>query len=78
MLLSNRLFSYSDDHNIKTDPPYWAGERFAAKATALIDGGLLEPTLPNLQFWGIMACLEYGRASGAKYVKYRLFHISFR
>ncbi|CDS02685.1 hypothetical protein LRAMOSA00090 [Lichtheimia ramosa] len=57
---------YSDDHNIKTDPPYWAGERFAAKATALIDGGLLEPTLPNLQFWGIMACLEYGRASGAK------------
>ncbi|KAI9315212.1 fungal-specific transcription factor domain-containing protein [Dichotomocladium elegans] len=57
---------YSDDPSIKTDPPYWAGERFAAKAQSLIDGSLLEPTLPNLQFWHIMACLEYGRASGAK------------
>ncbi|KAI9487962.1 fungal-specific transcription factor domain-containing protein [Zychaea mexicana] len=57
---------YSDDPSIKTDPPYWAGERFAAKATSLIDASMLEPTLPNLQFWGIMACLEYGRASGSK------------
>ncbi|KAI8973237.1 fungal-specific transcription factor domain-containing protein [Mycotypha africana] len=57
---------FSDHPDIKTDPPHLAGERFAAKAAALIDATLLEPTIPNLQFWGIMSCLEYGRASGSK------------
>lgn len=57
---------FSNHPSIKTDPPYWAGERFATKATSLIDVSLLEPTLSNLQFWGIMSCLEYGRASGSK------------
>ncbi|GAN11473.1 conserved hypothetical protein [Mucor ambiguus] len=57
---------FSDHPNIKTDPPYWAGEKFAMKATSLINATLLEPTIPNLQFWGIMSCLEYGRASGSK------------
>ncbi|KAI9482541.1 hypothetical protein BDB00DRAFT_879118 [Zychaea mexicana] len=50
----------------RTDPPYWAGERFAVKATSLIDATMLEATIPNLQFWGNMACLEYGRASGSR------------
>ncbi|CEP15564.1 hypothetical protein [Parasitella parasitica] len=57
---------FSDHPSIKTDPPYWAGEKFAMKATSLINATLLEPTIPNLQFWGIMSCLEYGRASGSK------------
>ncbi|KAI8333772.1 fungal-specific transcription factor domain-containing protein [Blakeslea trispora] len=57
---------FSDHPNIKADPPYWAGERFATKATLSINAFLLEPTIPNLQFWGIMSCLEYGRASGSK------------
>ncbi|KAL7318297.1 hypothetical protein PS15m_004533 [Mucor circinelloides] len=57
---------FSDHPSIKTDPPYWAGEKFAMKATSLINAALLEPTIPNLQFWGIMSCLEYGRASGSK------------
>ncbi|EIE82732.1 hypothetical protein RO3G_07437 [Rhizopus delemar RA 99-880] len=57
---------FSDHPSIKTDPPYWAGEKFAEKATSLINASLLEPTIPNLQFWGIMSCLEYGRASGSK------------
>ncbi|KAG0164650.1 hypothetical protein DFQ28_009634, partial [Apophysomyces sp. BC1034] len=57
---------FSEHQSIKTDPPYWAGERFAMRATSMINASLLEPTIANLQFWGIMACLEYGRASGAK------------
>ncbi|KAI8147932.1 fungal-specific transcription factor domain-containing protein [Fennellomyces sp. T-0311] len=57
---------FSDHPSIRADPPYWAGERFAIKATSLIDATMLEPTIPNLQFWGIMACLEYGRASGSR------------
>ncbi|KAI8063387.1 fungal-specific transcription factor domain-containing protein [Gilbertella persicaria] len=57
---------FSDHPSIKTDPPYWAGEKFATKATQSINASLLEPTIPNLQFWGIMSCLEYGRASGSK------------
>ncbi|CEG81074.1 hypothetical protein RMATCC62417_15316 [Rhizopus microsporus] len=57
---------FSDHPSIRTDPPYWAGERYAMKATSLINASLLEPTIANLQFWGIMSCLEYGRASGSK------------
>ncbi|KAG0174323.1 hypothetical protein DFQ28_006763 [Apophysomyces sp. BC1034] len=57
---------FSDHPSIKTNPPYLAGERFAVKATSLIDATLMEPTMPNLQFWGIMSCLEYGRAAGSK------------
>ncbi|KAI7869077.1 fungal-specific transcription factor domain-containing protein [Spinellus fusiger] len=57
---------FSDHPSIKTDPPYWAAEKFAAKATSMINASLLEPTLSNLQYWGVMACLEYGSASGAK------------
>ncbi|KAF7724416.1 hypothetical protein EC973_001080 [Apophysomyces ossiformis] len=57
---------FSDHPSIKTIPPYLAGERFALKATSLIDATLMEPTMPNLQFWGIMACLEYGRAAASR------------
>ncbi|ORZ11428.1 fungal-specific transcription factor domain-domain-containing protein [Absidia repens] len=57
---------FSDHPDIKTDPPYWAGEKFARKAGALISNDLFEPTVPNLQFWGVMACLEYGRAAGSR------------
>lgn len=64
---------FSDHPLIKVDPPYWAGERFAVKASSLVDITMLEPTIPNLQFWGIMACLEYGRASGARYDKLIVF-----
>lgn len=60
------FFRFSKHPNITSDPPYWAGERFATKATSLINASLLEPNIPNLQFWGIMSCLEYGRASGSK------------
>ncbi|OAD77566.1 Zn(2)-C6 fungal-specific transcription factor [Phycomyces blakesleeanus NRRL 1555(-)] len=57
---------FSEHPNVKTDPPYLAGEKFAVKAASLINSDLFEPTLENLQFWGIMACLEYGRASGSR------------
>lgn len=57
---------FSDHPEIKTDPPYWAGEKFARKAGSMISNDLLEPTVPNLQFWGVMACLEYGRAAGSR------------
>ncbi|KAI9024934.1 fungal-specific transcription factor domain-containing protein [Phycomyces nitens] len=57
---------FSDHPMIKTDPPYWAGERFSVKATSMINATSLEPTISNLQFWGVMSCLEYGRASGPK------------
>jgi hypothetical protein len=57
---------FSDHPEIKTDPPYWAGEKFARKAGSLISSDLFEPTVPNLQFWGVMACLEYGRAAGSR------------
>ncbi|KAI8082944.1 fungal-specific transcription factor domain-containing protein [Halteromyces radiatus] len=57
---------FSDHPDIKTDPPYWAGEKFARKAGSLINNDLFEPTVPNLQFWGVMACLEYGRAAGSR------------
>ncbi|KAI7884277.1 hypothetical protein K492DRAFT_174190 [Lichtheimia hyalospora FSU 10163] len=57
---------FSEHPLMKVDPPYWAAERFAAKASSLVDITMLEPTIPNLQFWGIMACLEYGRGSGAR------------
>ncbi|KAI8338700.1 fungal-specific transcription factor domain-containing protein [Chlamydoabsidia padenii] len=57
---------FSDHPEIKTDPPYWAGEKFARKAGSMISTDLFEPTVPNLQFWGVMACLEYGRAAGSR------------
>ncbi|OAD80486.1 Zn(2)-C6 fungal-specific transcription factor [Phycomyces blakesleeanus NRRL 1555(-)] len=57
---------FSDHPMIKTDPPYWAGEKFSVKATSMINATSLEPTISNLQFWGVMSCLEYGRASGPK------------
>lgn len=57
---------FSDNPSIKTNPPYLAGERFAEKALSLVDADALQPNLENIQFWGIMSCLEYGRASGSK------------
>ncbi|KAI9302003.1 fungal-specific transcription factor domain-containing protein [Cunninghamella echinulata] len=57
---------FSDHPKIKTDPPYWAGEKFARKAGSLICVELFEPNVSNLQFWGVMACLEYGRAAGSR------------
>ncbi|KAI8076676.1 fungal-specific transcription factor domain-containing protein [Gilbertella persicaria] len=57
---------FSNDPAIRTNPPYLAGERFAEKALSLVDAEMLQPTLANIQFWGIMSCLEYGRASGSK------------
>ncbi|KAL0146196.1 Zn(2)-C6 fungal-specific transcription factor [Mucor lusitanicus] len=57
---------FSDNPSIKTSPPYLAGERFAEKALSLVDADTLQPNLENIQFWGIMSCLEYGRASGSK------------
>lgn len=65
-MVTNIYYRFSEHPSIKTDPPYWAGEKFATKATSLINAALLEATIPNLQFWGIMSCLEYGRASGSK------------
>ncbi|KAG1438643.1 hypothetical protein G6F56_012575 [Rhizopus delemar] len=56
---------FSDHPSIRTNPPYLACERFASKALSLVDANILQPTLANIQFWGIMSCLEYGRASGA-------------
>ncbi|KAI9357536.1 fungal-specific transcription factor domain-containing protein [Pilaira anomala] len=57
---------FSDNPSIRTDPPYLAGEKYAQKALSLVDAELLEPNLANIQFWGIMSCLEYGHASGSK------------
>ncbi|KAI8642751.1 fungal-specific transcription factor domain-containing protein [Parasitella parasitica] len=57
---------FSENPSIRTDPPYLAGERFAEKALSLVDADTLQPNLENIQFWGIMSCLEYGRASGSK------------
>ncbi|KAI8384051.1 fungal-specific transcription factor domain-containing protein [Blakeslea trispora] len=57
---------FSNDPTIRTNPPYLAGEQYAEKAISLVDADMLQPTLTNIQFWGIMSCLEYGRASGSK------------
>ncbi|KAI9484046.1 MAG: fungal-specific transcription factor domain-containing protein [Benjaminiella poitrasii] len=57
---------FSDHPMIKTNPPYLAGEQFAEKALSLVDASTLQPNLKNIQFWAIMSCLEYGRASGSK------------
>ncbi|CEP09646.1 hypothetical protein [Parasitella parasitica] len=57
---------FSENPSIRTNPPYLAGERFAEKALSLVDADTLQPNLENIQFWGIMSCLEYGRASGSK------------
>jgi hypothetical protein len=57
---------FSENPSIRTNPPYLAGDRFAEKALSLVDSNTLQPTLENIQFWGIMSCLEYGRASGSK------------
>ncbi|GAA5797384.1 hypothetical protein HPULCUR_002768 [Helicostylum pulchrum] len=57
---------FSENPSIRTDPPYLAGEKYAEKALSLVDAELLEPNLANIQFWGIMSCLEYGHASGSK------------
>lgn len=51
---------------MRTSPPHLAGEEFASKALACIDSNTFEPTLYNLQFWGIISAFEYGRASGAR------------
>ncbi|ORZ01297.1 fungal-specific transcription factor domain-domain-containing protein [Syncephalastrum racemosum] len=57
---------FSDHPSLATDPPYWAGEKFAVRASSFIGSSTLEANIPNLQFWVIMGCLEFGRASGAK------------
>ncbi|KAI8993494.1 fungal-specific transcription factor domain-containing protein [Pilobolus umbonatus] len=57
---------FSEHPSIRTQPPYLAGECYANKALSLVDVSTLEPNLANIQFWGIMSCLEYGRASGSK------------
>jgi hypothetical protein len=57
---------FSNDIRIRTNPPHLAGEKFASKAVNCIDANTFEPTLYNLQFWGIMSAYEYGRASGAR------------
>ncbi|KAI8369860.1 fungal-specific transcription factor domain-containing protein [Choanephora cucurbitarum] len=57
---------FSNDPAIRTNPPYLAGEQYAEKALSLVDADMLQPNLANIQFWGIMSCLEYGRASGSK------------
>ncbi|CEJ00562.1 hypothetical protein RMCBS344292_14615 [Rhizopus microsporus] len=56
---------FSDHPSIRTDPPYLACERFAKKALSLVDASTLQPTMSNIQFWGIMSFVEYGRASGS-------------
>lgn len=58
-------FRFSDHPSIRTDPPYLACERFAKKALSLVDASTLQPTMSNIQFWGIMSFVEYGRASGS-------------
>jgi hypothetical protein len=57
---------FSDDSRVITKPPHLAGDKFASKAIACINANTFEPTLYNLQFWGIMSAYEYGRASGAR------------
>lgn len=57
---------YCKHPGILSDPPYLVSQRFASKAKSLIDDTLLEPTLENIQFWGIMACLEYGHGQASK------------
>lgn len=57
---------FSEHPSVRTQPPYLAGECYANKALSLVDVSTLEPSLENIQFWGIMSCLEYGRASGSK------------
>ncbi|KAH8556746.1 fungal-specific transcription factor domain-containing protein [Umbelopsis sp. PMI_123] len=57
---------FSKDSRIKTSPPHLASDRFASRAISCIDANTFEPTLYNLQFWGIMSSYEYGRASGAR------------
>ncbi|ORX57600.1 hypothetical protein DM01DRAFT_1406138 [Hesseltinella vesiculosa] len=57
---------FSDHPAIKTDPPYWAGEKYAKKAASYINAALMETSVTNLQFWAIMSCLEYGRAAGSR------------
>ncbi|CAM0139515.1 unnamed protein product [Umbelopsis sp. WA50703] len=57
---------FSNDSRMMTSPPHLAGEEFASKALACIDSNTFEPTLYNLQFWGIISAFEYGRASGAR------------
>lgn len=56
---------FSEKPSIRTNPPYLAGEKYAEKALSLVTSETLKPTLANIQFWGIMSCLEYGRASGS-------------
>ncbi|KAG0744736.1 hypothetical protein G6F57_009476 [Rhizopus arrhizus] len=56
---------FSDHPSVRTNPPYSACERFANKALSLVDARTLQPTVANIQFWGIMSCVEYGRASGS-------------
>ncbi|KAI7879085.1 hypothetical protein K492DRAFT_115722, partial [Lichtheimia hyalospora FSU 10163] len=57
---------YCKHPGILSDPPSQVSEQFASKAKSLIDDTLLEPTLENIQFWGIMACLEYGHGRASK------------
>ncbi|KAG1491598.1 hypothetical protein G6F46_010329 [Rhizopus delemar] len=62
MAISARFSSHSSIH---MSSPYLAEEEFVKKALSLVDNNMLRPTVANIQFWGIMSCVEYGRASGS-------------
>ncbi|CAO3665543.1 unnamed protein product [Rhizopus stolonifer] len=68
---------FSDNPSILTEPPYLAGEEYAKKALSLVDASTLQPSMTNIQFWGIMSCIEYGRSSGSKCWTYATMAIRF-
>jgi hypothetical protein len=59
------VYRFSSHSSIHISSPYLAGEEFVKRALSLVDNNMLQPTMANIQFWGIMSCVEYGRASGS-------------
>lgn len=59
------VYRFSSHSSIHINSPYLAGEEFVKRALSLVNNNMLQPTMANIQFWGIMSCVEYGRASGS-------------
>lgn len=57
---------FSDNPNVKEEPPWNSGEKYAVKARPFLLSAIDEPSIPNVQAITLLALHEFGSARGPR------------
>lgn len=60
------MFRFSDDPNVKEEPPWNSGEKYAVKARGLLINAVDDPSLSNVQAITLLSLHEFGSARGPR------------